>query len=172
MSLKYKSWLLLGGIFVVGAVSGAALTAGLGPRFALPPMPHSPEAHDMNRHWIAHLTHELSLTTDQQAKIEPILADAESKLQSLHHDEVERGSQIFKAADDQIAALLTPDQKLALQKMQKEREKMFSGHVHSWGAPHEGSGDSHHHGETEDSPPPPPPPGSPPPPAAPAAPTH
>jgi len=134
MSSKLKSWLLLGVIFVVGAVSGSALTFGLAPHFMHPFQPRSPEPRDMNRNWKTHLTRELNLTTDQQAKIDPILDEAVSKVQALHHDEVERGSQIFKEADDKISALLTPDQKVELQKMQSEREKMFSGHVHSWGS--------------------------------------
>jgi Spy/CpxP family protein refolding chaperone len=151
MSSSLKPWLVMGIIFIVGIVTGVALAIGLGPRFM-----HSPLPHDMKKHWMAHLTHELNLTADQQSKIQPILADAANKFQALHRDELDRGSQIFKAADDQISALLTPDQKAELQKMESEREKMFSGHMHTWGPPHEGPGGMPPPGGPDDSMPHPP----------------
>jgi Spy/CpxP family protein refolding chaperone len=133
MSAKVKPWLVLAVIFVAGILTGAALTIGLGAHFMHPPGPR-----DMNRFWMAKLTRDLNLTPDQQSKIEPILADAATKIQSLHRDEVVRGSQIFKAANDQIAALLTPEQKVELQKIESDREKRFSEHLRPWGPPHEG----------------------------------
>jgi Spy/CpxP family protein refolding chaperone len=136
MSPKFKPWLLLGIIFIVGVVTGSALTIGLGPHFMRPPVPR-----EMKGHWMAHLIRDLNLTDDQQAKIQPILTDADSKLQALRHDEVERGAQIFKAADDQIAALLSPEQKAELLRMEAEREKMFSGHMRQNRRPHEGPND-------------------------------
>jgi Spy/CpxP family protein refolding chaperone len=150
MSLKFKSWLLLAVIFIVGVVTGAALTIGLGAHFR-----HPPGEQQMGRLWMTQLVQRLNLTADQQAKIEPILADAKTKIKSLHRDEVERGSQIFKAAHDQIAALLTPDQNVELQKMEAEREKMFSGHMRPWGPL---PGGMHHHDGPDDGPMPPPPP--------------
>jgi protein CpxP len=160
MSSRLKSWLLLTGIFVVGIVTGAALTIGLAPHFR-----HAPAAtHDMRASWMARLTEKLALTTDQQAKVQPILADAEGKLDALRRDQIERGSQIIKSADDQIATLLTPDQQVQLQKMESDRQKMFNGHMHSRGGQHEGSGGPpdgmHHHdwnGQTNAPSQPPPP---------------
>jgi Spy/CpxP family protein refolding chaperone len=146
MSPKFKPWLLLGGIFVIGVVTGSALTIGLGPHFM-----HGPREHDLKKQWMSHLTRELNLTADQQAKIEPILADADGKIQALHHEQVEHGYEIFKAADEQISALLTPDQKVELQKMEAEREKMFSGHMHPAGSMF------NHDGPPDDRTPPPPP---------------
>jgi Spy/CpxP family protein refolding chaperone len=145
MSPKFKPWLLLGGIFVIGVVTGSALTIGLGPHFM-----HGSGERDMRKHWMAHLTAELNLTADQQAKIQPILADAEGKIQALRHEQVEHGYEIFKAADEQISALLTPDQKVELQKMEAEREKMFAGHMHPPGSMF------NHDGPDDRMPPPPP----------------
>jgi Spy/CpxP family protein refolding chaperone len=152
MSSNFKSWLLLGVIFIVGILTGSALTFGLASHFM-----HPPGAQQMNRLWMMNLVQRLDLTTDQQAKIRPILTDAKIKIQSLHRDEVERGSQIFKAAHDQISALLTPEQKVELQKMESEREKMFSDHMRSWGPSREGPGGMHHHGGPDDGGMPPPP---------------
>ena len=152
MSSNLKPWLVLGIIFIVGIVTGSALTIGLAPHFM-----HPSGAQQMNRLWMAQLVQRLDLTADQQAKIEPILAEAKTKIQSLHRDEVERGSQIFKSAHDQISALLTPEQKAELQKMEIEREKMFSGHMRPWGLPaRDGPGGMHHHGGPDEGMMPPP----------------
>jgi Spy/CpxP family protein refolding chaperone len=157
MSSKLKPWLVLAIIFIVGVVTGSALTIGLSPYFI-----HPPGEMSMKRHWMAELVHRLNLTADQQAKIEPIVADASTKLQSVHRDEMERGAQIFKEAHDQISALLTPEQKVELQKLESEREKMFSGHMRPRGPTHEGPDGMHHHDGPESdnsmAPPPPPPP--------------
>jgi len=125
MSSRLKPWLLLAVIFIVGIVTGAALTIGLGSHFM-----HPPGEQQMRSHWMAQLVQRLNLTADQQAKIQPIVTDAETKIQSLHRDEVDRGSQIFKAAHDQISALLTPEQNVELQKLESDREKRFSEHMH------------------------------------------
>lgn len=157
MSSQFKPWLLLSIIFIVGVITGSALTIGLGPRFI-----HPPGQLPMKHHWMDYLTHQLNLTADQQAEIEPVVTDATTRIQSLHRDDVERDSAIFKTADERISAFLTPDQKVKFQKMESEREKMFSGHLHPW-APHGGPGGMHHHDGTNDSgeaPPLPPSPGA------------
>jgi Spy/CpxP family protein refolding chaperone len=156
MSSKLKSWLLLAIIFVVGVVTGVALTIGLAPHFG-----HQPGPQQINRLWMAKLIEQLNLTADQQAKIQPILTDAKTRFQSLHRDEVERGSQIMKEAHDQISALLTSEQQAELQKLEADREKMFLEHMRPWGPPPPGGpGGMHHHDGTNDSGGMPPPPGA------------
>ena len=132
MSTKFKPWLVLAVIFLAGVLTGTALTIALAPHFD-----RMPASRDLRQHWMTRLTDRLKLTADQQTKIQPILTDASTKIQALHRDEIQRGSQIFKAANEQIATLLTPDQQVEMQKMEAEREKMFSGHVHH----HNGNGD-------------------------------
>jgi protein CpxP len=138
MTANFKPWLVLAVIFVAGILTGASLTIALSPHLT-----HAPGPHDMRKSWMARLTERLNLTADQQAKIQPIVTDAETKIQALHREEVGRGSQIFKSAHDQISALLTPAQQVELQKMENERKKMFSSHMHPGEPPHEGAGDSH-----------------------------
>lgn len=136
MSSSLKPWLVLGIIFIAGILTGSALTIGLASHFR-----HSPGAQQVKRLWMAQLVRRLNLTADQQAKIEPILADANTQIQSLHRAEMEHGSQIFKTANDQISALLTPDQKVELQKIESERKKRFSDHMRPWGPPPHGAPD-------------------------------
>jgi len=151
MSSQIKPWLLLGGIFVVGIITGSALTIGWSAYFK-----HPPGEAQMKHHLMAGLTEQLKLTADQQAKIEPILADTGAKIQAIHHQEVGSVSQILKAADQQISALLTPEQQVEFQKIAAEREKMFSGHMHPWGPPKDGPGGFFHHDGPADQTPPPP----------------
>jgi Spy/CpxP family protein refolding chaperone len=136
MSAVIKPWLLLGGIFVVGIVTGSALTLGISSHFL-----HSPHNDaDMRAHWISFLVQRLNLTPDQKAKIKPIVMDATTRIQALHRDEVQQGSQIIRTANEQILAELTPDQKVQLQKLEDEREKMFQTRMRAWGPPGAGPG--------------------------------
>lgn len=137
MSSKVKSWLLLTVIFVVGIVTGAALTVGLASHFLHP----GPGMQQMKELWMMHLNTQLNLTADQQAKIQPLLNEAGNQIQALHREEVGRSFQIIKTTDEKISAFLTPEQKVALQKMESEREQMFIGRMRGWGpGPHGGPG--------------------------------
>ena len=151
---KWKPWLLLAVIFVVGMVTGSALTMWLGPHFM-----HPPGARDMKSHWMMQLTRQLNLTADQQAKIDPIVTEADHQIQSMRRDEAGNISQIMEKTNQQIAAILTPGQQAELQKMEKEmdqnRDMMFPGRKRPWGQSHGGPG-----GMMPPPPPPPPPDGS------------
>jgi len=134
MSPKIKPWLFLAMIFLAGIMTGAALSIGLGPYFK-----SEQGAQQMKRGWMLYLTKRLDLTADQQAKIDPILAASENDMQAARKDNADRVSQIIKKANAQIAAILTPDQQAALEKMSKEmdqnRDRHFPGRGHSWGGP-------------------------------------
>ena len=130
MTSVVKPWLILTIIFVAGVATGVALTMALSPHFLRPP-----GESQMRDRWMTHLIRQLDLTADQQAKIRPIVDDATTQIQALHHEEIDNGSKIITSMDDKIAAVLTPEQKTELQQMEKdmesEREKRFSGHMHS-----------------------------------------
>lgn len=79
----------------------------------------------------------LNLTSDQQAKVQDILKSEQSQMQSLHSDtslsQDDRRAKmmdIHKASNDQIRALLNPDQ-------QKKFDEMQAKHG-QWG--HHGNG--------------------------------
>jgi Spy/CpxP family protein refolding chaperone len=121
-----KPWVVLALIFLAGTATGSLLTVGLGPRFFPPPPVGIP---GMKQHWMTHLTKRLDLTADQQAKIEPIVANAVDKLQALHHDEMDQAAQIMESVNKQITPLLTPDQKTKLQRLESEHQEN-EGHPH------------------------------------------
>ena len=126
-----KDWLLVALIFAVGMIAGASLMVAF--RHEGPHEP--PGAQQIRNHWLAHLTRALELTPDQQAKIEPILADAGNQIQALHRDEIDRISKIMDNANERIAPLLTPAQQEELKKIHSERERAFSGHLRPWDGP-------------------------------------
>jgi len=125
---RAKPWLVMGLIYVVGIITGAALMFGFRSDWS-----HPPDARQLRSHWLVHLTQRLNLTADQQAKIQPILSQAGDDIQKLHRDEVDRLSQIMAKANDQIATLLTPAQQAELKEMESERERTFDGHMRPWG---------------------------------------
>ena len=156
---KWKSWLFLAVIFVAGIVTGSALTLWLAPRFM-----HHPGPSQLKQVWLAHLTRQLNLTPDQQAKIDSILTEADRNIQRARREEADNIAQIIEDTNKQIEPILTPAQQAELQKMQKDmerdRDRMFPGHKQrNWGPggmgmPHGGPGD----GMTPPPPAPPPPP--------------
>lgn len=84
---------------------------------------------------------QLSLTSDQQAKVLDILKSEQSEMKSLHSDtslsREDRHSKMMdlhQTSNDQIRALLTPDQ-------QKKFDEILSRHEH-WGHHPENSGGS------------------------------
>jgi Spy/CpxP family protein refolding chaperone len=176
MSGTLKPWLILAVIFIAGGFTGSALTMVFSGHFMHPAGPPD----DMRQSWMLRLTRQLNLTPDQQAKIEPIIRDTADKVQKIHGEEFDKIRPILQTSDDQIAAILTPEQQAALKQMIADREKAFSHHQRQWG-PHDGGPDGGHFhggGGPGGGYPPPPPQGSgpanPPPPAPPAtnAPTH
>jgi len=75
------------------------------------------------------MTKELNLTADQQAKVKPILVDAEKKMEDVRNDssgdrQTMRGKmmQIRQDSNDQIRALLDDKQKEKFDKQQQERQ--------------------------------------------------
>jgi Spy/CpxP family protein refolding chaperone len=123
MSGPLKPWVAMGLIFVVGIVTGAALTVGWRSEWA-----HPPGAKQMQDHWLGRLDERLHLTPDQETKIEPILTAASIQLKGLHRDEMDRIGKIFETTDAQISPLLTPDQQAEFEKMHEERH-----HLRHWG---------------------------------------
>jgi len=78
---------------------------------------------------IARLTKELNLTPDQATKVTPILADRDQKVATLQSDttltEDARRQQmkaIHKATEQQLDAVLTPDQREQMKSLHHEHE--------------------------------------------------
>jgi periplasmic protein CpxP/Spy len=82
-----------------------------------------------------HLTRQLKLTSDQQAKVQDILTSEKSQMESLRSDtstpQQDRRAkmmEIHKTSDSQIRALLDPTQQKKWDEMQTRREEMMQNH--------------------------------------------
>ena len=140
----FRPWFVMALIFLLGIATGSLLTIGFGPHFMKPP-----GAQEMKNRWMMHLTRKLNLTPEQQAKIQPIITDAEAQIQSTHRDDVSRISGIIQTATNSISKVLTPEQQEELKQLESERERTFSGHMRGPGMHHPDGGGNH------PSPPPP-----------------
>jgi protein CpxP len=83
----------------------------------------------------AMLAKHLKLSSDQQSKAEDIFKSQQSQMESLHSDtslsQQDRHAKmmdIHKATNDQIRALLNPDQQKKWDDMQSRREERMQGH--------------------------------------------
>jgi protein CpxP len=73
---------------------------------------------------LEHMTKNLALTPEQQAKIQPILDQAKPQVIALRKEAMEKGKAIRDATRAQIRAVLTPEQQQKFDALQKAREDM------------------------------------------------
>ena len=104
------------------------------------------------QHWRGHgqfdpakrtemLTKQLGLTSDQQRKVLDALKSEQSKMEALHSDsslsQDDRRTKmmdIHKSTNDQVRAILNPDQQKKWDEMQSKREQ-WQGHHHDGQTP-------------------------------------
>ena len=120
---KTKLVLALLAMFLLGAISGVGL--GI---FFRPPFFPSPRPEEMQKHMVSFLTRRLNLTPDQQVRIQPIAADFANQAETLHVQSMNQFSQLAVATDSRIAEILTPEQKVLLEKLAKQRDADFQKH--------------------------------------------
>jgi len=131
-------------IFVAGAVTGTLLAPWLGRTFMQPPQPKQ-----LAEHMLERLQAGLQLTTEQTAKIKPIIAATSADMETVRRETTARVHERLAQTNAQISALLTPDQKVQFAKMEEEHRRRMQEfreqHHH------------HHFGLRPDQPPPSPP---------------
>jgi Spy/CpxP family protein refolding chaperone len=65
-------------------------------------------------HGLERLTDGLNLTPDQQAKIQPIINQAQPQIAAIHREAMQKMKAVVNSAASQIRPLLTPDQQKKL----------------------------------------------------------
>lgn len=75
---------------------------------------------------LEHLTKELDLTPDQQAKVTPIVDQAKPQIQAIHQEAMEKTRAVMENAGAQIRPLLTPQQQAKFDAMKKAHEDMMN----------------------------------------------
>ena len=108
LTLAAVGAIALGGFAIVGAQgSSGGHWAGHGHGFAL-----------------EHLTKSLNLTTDQQAKVQPIVDAAKPQLAAIHQDAMQKAQTVIANATSQIRPLLTTAQQTKFDAIQKAHQDM------------------------------------------------
>jgi len=73
---------------------------------------------------LQHLTKTLNLTSDQQAKVQPILDQAKPQIIAIHKDAMQKTQAVMASTMSQIRPLLTPEQQTKFDALQKARQDM------------------------------------------------
>ncbi|MBS0659929.1 MAG: periplasmic heavy metal sensor [Verrucomicrobia bacterium] len=121
---RWKIVLALVAIFVAGAVTGAYLPHTLRRWGGGPPRPSEEE---MARHLQHRFRRTLSLTPEQEAKVNPLLEESARNLRNLRAESEKKVVETMEALHRQIRTLLTPEQQLKLEEMEKRRRERFRG---------------------------------------------
>jgi Spy/CpxP family protein refolding chaperone len=114
---------------LIAITVGAALSLGSLVAFAQP----GPGGPGMHHHgeWgnpLEHLTKELNLTPDQQAKVAPIVEQAKPQMQQIHREAMEKARAVMENTTAQIRPLLTAEQQQKLDALKKAHEDMLAAH--------------------------------------------
>ena len=108
---------------------GSALALGTLGAYAHEPGEHGHGPggmHHMKDNPLDHLTKELDLTADQQAKVSPIVDQAKPQIQAIHQEAMEKTRAVLENATAQIRPLLTPAQQAKFDAIKKAHEDMLS----------------------------------------------
>jgi len=132
-SLRWKLILAFVLIFLAGAACGFFGALHVRQVFFAHMAPDS-----MAQHMKERLRAELRLTPDQMQKISPIIDRAASQLKATREQTMRSVHDIFSQTHHEIQPLLTPEQRIKLQEMEKRHRRLL-----------------HRHGFTPPGPPPP-----------------
>ena len=73
---------------------------------------------------MAHLTKALNLTTDEQAKVQPLIDQARPQIIAIHKDAMQKTQAVIDNTMTQIRPILTADQQKKFDALQKARQDM------------------------------------------------
>jgi len=75
---------------------------------------------------LEHLTKTLSLTSDQQSKVQPILDQAKPQIIAIHKDAMQKTQAVMASTMSQIRPLLTSEQQTKFDALQKAHQDMHA----------------------------------------------
>ena len=70
-----------------------------------------------------HMTKQLNLTSDQQAKVEPLVDQASPQIIAIHREAMQKTKAIMDRTMDQIRPMLRPEQQQKLDSMKQAHEQ-------------------------------------------------
>ena len=74
------------------------------------------------------LVNKLNLTSDQQAKVQPIIDQAKPQIAAIHQEAMQKMKAIMDSTTSQIRPLLTADPQKKLDDIQKAHQDMVNAH--------------------------------------------
>lgn len=75
---------------------------------------------------LEHLTKSLNLTSDQQAKLQPIIDQARPQIIAIHKDAMQKTKAVMDNAASQMRPLLNADQQKKLDDLQKAHQDLIN----------------------------------------------
>jgi Spy/CpxP family protein refolding chaperone len=116
MTQPWKVVLVLVGIFLAGAVTGAFVMVRVGREmFARRPMPDQWASMQLKR-----LAERLDLTPDQEEQIKPIVRRNMEELRKLRRSAMSETRTVFERMQHEIEEKLTPEQRTKFEQMNRE----------------------------------------------------
>ncbi|MBL9175052.1 MAG: periplasmic heavy metal sensor [Verrucomicrobiales bacterium] len=123
--------LYLAATFVVGAVAGGALGYGAGRRPVFRPF----DRDEMREKMCQRFTTELSLSPEQQKQLDPLMRQGMDEMDQAHREHRARLKELMKVGRDRMNAILTPEQRVKFDTMERERESRMQSKSKGPGAP-------------------------------------
>ena len=122
MNKRWQVLLACLGIFAAGAVCGGVVAL----RYMRPAGPWRPAergriAEQLLKSW----TEKLKLTEEQRAKIRPILLRGDDEMRQLRSESFRAGAAVMERMHAEVAAVLTPEQRVKLQELRERFRKRF-----------------------------------------------
>jgi hypothetical protein len=122
-ALKWKLAFAFLLVFIAGVMTG--LFGGLHMRHLFLGPPHSGEVPMKMRE---HLRRELDLTSEQEAKLAPIIESTSAKLEAIRVETAQRVRQAMEESEQQVLPELTSEQKTKLKKLKEQHHKILMRH--------------------------------------------
>jgi hypothetical protein len=108
-------------VFMAGFLAGGVAGFSLGNRrFLTPPGPGELVAHICGL-----LKSKLHLTPEQEKEVRPIVSETAAELESIHSAASDQVAAAFQRSNQRLSQLLTSEQKILLEEMERERKKLF-----------------------------------------------
>lgn len=128
---KTKAAIYLALIFVAGAIAGGAVVMSSPKTFApaKPARPHKSPKEFEDSIW-NHLKDRLALTEEQAMQIEPIFRAGFAEVRAIQERSLQEVEAAIRKNHEQMGALLTEQQRLELEEMNRERQEFFKKRGH------------------------------------------
>jgi len=123
-------------IFLAGAIAGGAVVLSTPGTFGLFSPPKRPGSHeDFANHIWNQMKDRLKLTEEQAAKIEPVFRKGFADVREIQDRSLQEVEAAIRRNHEEIEALVTPEQRIEMQKMDQERQNFFIKRREKGGGP-------------------------------------